>query len=89
MFLRRTMKRKPQQTAKLEAELLRLNDLVRQRREQLARLEDCPHTECECRRVWNKVVEDKLASQVHKVRKHVRGTRAKSCSSNKSKRGKD
>ena len=65
------MKRKSRETAALEAELLHLNKLVRQRREQLARLEHCPHKDCECRQVWREVVESKLANQVHKVRSHV------------------
>lgn len=66
------MKRGKPQAAKLEAELVRLNELVRQRRQQLARLEQCPHHDCECRHVWREVVENKLATQVSKVRKHVR-----------------
>ena len=56
----------------LEAELLRLNTLVRQRRQQLARLEKCPNKDCECRRVWREVVEKDLARQVGKIRRHVR-----------------
>jgi len=55
----------------LEAELLRLNTLVRQRRQQLARLEKCPNKDCECRRVWREVVEKDLARQVGKIRRHV------------------
>jgi hypothetical protein len=66
------MKRTENGAAELEAELLRLNSLVRQRRQQLARLEHCPHKDCECRQVWREVVEKKLASQVGKVRKQVR-----------------
>ena len=71
------MKSKTQAALDLEAELLRLNTLVRQRREQLGRLEKCPHKDCECRVVWRQVVEDKLASQVGKIRKTVkpRGSR--------------
>ena len=67
------MKRTRNQTAELEAELLRLNALVRQRRNQLARLESCPNKDCECRQVWKEVVEQKLAKQVGKIRKQVRG----------------
>jgi hypothetical protein len=63
--------------AELEAELFRLNALVRRRREQLARLEHCPHKDCECRQVWKEVVEQKLAHQVGKIRKQVRGRPAK------------
>jgi hypothetical protein len=70
------MKRARPRRAKLEAELLRLNELVRQRRQQLARLENCPDHDCECRRVWREVVESKLASQVSKVGKHVRQSSA-------------
>jgi hypothetical protein len=60
------------ETAELEAELLRLNELVRARRDQLARLEHCPHKDCECRQVWKQVVEKKLAHQFGKIRKQVR-----------------
>ena len=67
------MKRTRNQTAELEAELLRLNALVRQRRNQLARLESCPNKDCECRQVWKEVVDQKLANQVGKIRKQVRG----------------
>ena len=55
-----TMKSKQAKTAELEAELLRLNQLVRERRSQLARLENCPNTDCECRRVWRQVVDKNL-----------------------------
>ncbi len=61
------------QRLELESELLRLNDLVRARRKQLARLEDCPNKGCECRRVWREVVEKDLAKQVGKIRRGVRG----------------
>ena len=71
------MKRTQNEVAELEAELLRLNNLVRQRRLQLARLESCPHKDCECRQVWHDVVEKKLASQVGKIRKKVRERPAK------------
>ena len=57
--------------AELEAELLRLNNLVRQRRKQLAFLEKCPNKNCECRAVWHEVVQKKLAGQMGKIRRHV------------------
>lgn len=66
------MKSKKQQVLELGAELERLNELVRQRRKQLAFLETCPNKSCECRSVWRDVVEKKLASQVGKIRKRVR-----------------
>ena len=65
------MKSKQRQVLELEAELLRLNSLVRQRRKQLAFLEKCPHKNCECRRVWRQVVEKNLARQVGKIRRDV------------------
>ena len=73
------MKRKQPPTAELEAELVRLNTLVRERRQQLAKLENCPNKNCECRRVWREVVEENLNRQVGKIRQRVRGagTRAK------------
>jgi hypothetical protein len=66
------MKSRPLDATELEAELLRLNTLVRERREQLARLRDCPNSACPCRVVWRDVVEKNLASQVGKVRRNVR-----------------
>ncbi len=63
------------QRLELESELLRLNELVRARRKQLARLESCPNKSCECRRVWREVVEKDLAKQVGKIRRGVRGKR--------------
>ena len=66
------MKRKNQEALELEAELLRLNDLVRARRAQLSRLADCPNKDCECRAVWRETVEKKLSHQVGKLRRHVR-----------------
>jgi hypothetical protein len=67
------MKSKQQAALELESELFRLNALVRQRRKQLARLEQCPNKDCECRAVWREVVEKNLAGQVSKVRQQVRG----------------
>jgi len=66
------MKSKNPEALELEAELLRLNDLVRARRAQLARLESCPHKDCECRAVWREAVEKNLSLQVGKVRRQVR-----------------
>ena len=67
-----TMKSSDSSPLELESELMRLNSLIRARRKQLAFLEQCPNTECECRAVWREVTEKKLAGQVCKVRKHVR-----------------
>ncbi len=70
------MKSKERQALELEAELVRLNNLVRARRAQLLRLENCPNKNCECRRIWRSVVEKDLASQVSKVRRQVRSSSA-------------
>ncbi len=67
------MKSKQREAAELEAELLRLNMLVRERREQLARLKDCPNPSCPCRVVWREAVEKDLALQVGKIRREVHG----------------
>ena len=69
------MKSKKQNAVELEAELLRLNELVRARRKQLARLDECPNTDCECRAVWREVVDKNLKTQVSKIRKGVRGSK--------------
>lgn len=66
------MKSKERQVAELEAQLLKLNSLVRQRRKQLDYLQKCPNKDCECRRVWHEVVEKNLAQQMGKVRRQVR-----------------
>jgi hypothetical protein len=66
------MKSKAREVLELEAELLNLNELVRRRRAQLARLAECPHTDCECRAVWRQVIEKDLAGQVGKIRRQVR-----------------
>jgi len=63
---------KPRAATEIEAELLRLNALVRERRKQLARLEKCPNKDCPCRVVWRNHVEQNLAGQVGKIRRHVR-----------------
>ncbi|MGA2864989.1 MAG: hypothetical protein ABSF95_10950 [Verrucomicrobiota bacterium] len=68
------MRSKERGVPELEAELLRLNALVRERRQQLARLQSCPNPLCPCRVVWREQVEKGLASQVRKIRKHVRAT---------------
>lgn len=65
------MKSKKQEVIELEAELVRLNDMVRARRAQLSRLEKCPNKDCECRAVWKEVVEKDLASQMGKIGKQV------------------
>jgi hypothetical protein len=67
-----TLKTKATDAESLEAKLRRLNNLVRQRRAQLARLAACPHKECECRAVWRQVIEKELACQVGRVRSEVR-----------------
>jgi hypothetical protein len=66
-----TTKGKPQEATELEAELLRLNTLVRERRKQLDRLEKCPNKDCPCRVVWRNHVEKNLAGQVGKIRRKV------------------
>ena len=65
------MKSKQSQVIELEAELLRLNDMVRARRRQLANLEKCPHADCECRSVWQSVTEQNLAGQMKVIGKTV------------------
>ena len=62
---------KPRKASALEAELMRLNLLVRERRKQLARLEKCPNQDCPCRFVWREHVEKSLVGQVGKVRHQV------------------
>ena len=61
----------------LEAELVRLNALVRERRKQLDRLDKCPNKDCPCRFVWREHVEKNLAGQVGKIRHHVLGKSGK------------
>ena len=65
-------KPKPREAAELESELLRLNALVRARREQLEQLKTCPNPECPCRAVWREQVEKGLAGQMGKIRRQVR-----------------
>lgn len=76
-----TIDGKPHKASELEAELMRLNLLVRERRKQLARLEKCPNKDCPCRFVWREHVEESLAGQVSKIRRQVRGKPAKSAKS--------
>jgi hypothetical protein len=68
---------KPREATELEAELVRLNALVRERRKQLARLDKCPNKDCPCRFVWREHVEKNLAGQVGKIRRQVRSRSAK------------
>jgi hypothetical protein len=68
---------KPRDATELEAELLMLNALVRERRKQLARLEKCPNKDCPCRIVWRDHVEKNLAGQVRKIRRQVGPKRGK------------
>jgi hypothetical protein len=63
---------KPREGTDIEAELMRLNALVRERRKQLARLDKCPNKDCPCRFVWREHVEKNLAGQVGKLRRQVR-----------------
>ena len=66
-----TLNGKPRKASALEAELMRLNLLVRERRKQLVRLEKCPNKDCPCRFVWREHVEKNLAGQVGKIRHQV------------------
>jgi hypothetical protein len=68
---------KAHKASELEAELMRLSLLVRERRKQLARLDKCPNKDCPCRFVWREHVEENLAGQVGKIRSHVRGKSSK------------
>ena len=61
----------------LEAQLIRLNTLIRERRKQLARLEKCPNKDCPCRFVWREHVEKNLAGQVGEIRRRVMDKQAK------------
>ena len=69
---------KPAKATALEAELVRLNALVRERRKQMARLEKCPNKDCPCRFIWREHVEKNLAGQVGKIQWQVRGETGKS-----------
>ena len=67
------MNGKQRNATALEAELIRLNTLVRERRKQLDRLDKCPNKDCPCRFVWREHVEKNLAGQVGEIRRHVKG----------------
>lgn len=69
---------KPRDATEFEAELVRLNALARERRKQLARLENCPNKDCPCRVVWRDHVERNLAGQVREIRRQVGTKRGKS-----------
>ena len=79
------MKSKERQILKLEAELLKLNSLVRARRETVARLATCPNKGCECRLLWQEHTEKNLARQVGKVRTRVTNGTAKPAPGRKAK----
>ena len=64
-------KTKKQKTIELEAELVRLNSLVRDRRRELARLTKCPNKACTCRLFWQQHVEKILALQLGKIRRGI------------------
>jgi hypothetical protein len=68
---------KKQAATELEAELVRLSLLVRERRKQLARLDKCPNKDCPCRFVWREHVENNLAGQMVEIRRRVRDKPAK------------
>jgi hypothetical protein len=71
------MNGKQRDATKLEAELIRLNTLVRERRKQLERLDKCPNKDCPCRFIWREHVEIVLAGQVGIIRRQVKGKPAK------------
>ncbi len=70
------MKDKKREVMELEAELLRLNSLVRDRRAQLLRLDQCPNKSCQCRLVWQEHVDRTLSRQMGKIRRQVVGKTA-------------
>jgi hypothetical protein len=66
------MKSKHREVIELETELMRLNALVRARRQTLAKLaQTCPNNGCECRAFWKEETEKSLAKQVGKIRRTV------------------
>ena len=77
---------KPRESTELEADLVRLNALARERRKQLVRLEKCPNKDCPCRFVWREHVEKNLAGQVGRIRRQVRGKPGKPGKSGRPKR---
>jgi hypothetical protein len=66
------MKTKQHEIVELEAELLRLNRLVRDRRRELVRLAKCPNETCACRLFWQDHVEKLVARQMRKIRQKIR-----------------
>jgi len=72
LHIARMKNNKAAAAAELEAELIRLNTLVRARRKQLAQLQRCPNKDCECRLVWGQVVEKTLSRQMGRIRRHVK-----------------
>ena len=75
---------KQQEKLELEAELMRLNELVRERRSDLARIEECPNEGCKCRALWKEQVDKTLASQVRKIRRQIVVRKAAPAKSKKS-----
>ena len=71
------MNGKKREATELEAELIRLSALVRERRKQLARLAKCPNKDCPCRFVWREHVEKNLTGQMGRIRRQVRGNTVK------------
>jgi hypothetical protein len=65
------MKTIQREIIELEAELLRLNSLVRDRRKELVRLAKCPNKTCTCRLFWQEHVEKILALQMGKIRRQL------------------
>ena len=71
----RLMKTKRHQIIELEAELLRLNSLVRDRRKELARLAKCPNKSCTCRLFWEEHIAKLLSLQMGRIRRGIRPKR--------------
>ncbi len=75
MYALGNLKRKNSKTTtslELDAELVKLTALVRERRKELERLKECPNKTCQCRQVWNEQVGKTMASQVRKIRRKIR-----------------
>ena len=60
---------------------MRLNLLVRERRQQLDRLDKCPNKDCPCRFVWREHVEENLTEKVAEISRRVRGKASKAAKS--------